>query len=78
MPSRGIGAVQHPLANLGNVGDGRGLAVLDIFHGRLLGDLDAERRIPRDDRGELHRALDLLARRHHLLHQADLAVRAMP
>ena len=67
-----IRAVQHALANRRNAGDRRGLALLGIFRGGLLGHLDAERRVARDDRGERHGAIDLLAGRHDLLDEADL------
>src|SRR5205807_4185270 len=45
-----VGAVQHAFAHGRNIGDGRLLAVLDIFQGRFLGHLNAERGIARNDR----------------------------
>src|SRR5947199_5995053 len=59
----GVGAVQHAFAHGRNMGDRRRLTLLDIFRGSLLGHLNAERRIFGNDRGERHRAFDLLARR---------------
>jgi hypothetical protein len=68
-----VSALEHTISDRGNAGYGGRLTVLGVFRGSLLGHLDPERSVARNDRREFHGASDLLANRHDFLNETDFA-----
>jgi hypothetical protein len=68
-----VSALEHTISDRRNAGYGGRLALLSAFRGSLLGHLDAERRVARNDRCQLHGTSDLLASGHDFLNETDLA-----